>query len=70
MAWTRIIYPDASSLDLGRMPGADEGGYAGFKDQVNNHVWKIWSNAILLSAFSAGIQLSQGNGNNQTSGGL
>ncbi|ADP70342.1 conjugation TrbI family protein [Rhodomicrobium vannielii ATCC 17100] len=70
VAWTRIIYPDASSLDLGRMPGADEGGYAGFKDQVNNHVWKIWSNAILLSAFSAGIQLSQGNGNNQTSGGL
>jgi len=70
VAWTRIIYPDASSLDLGRMPGADEGGYAGFNDQVNNHVWKIWSNAILLSAFSAGIQLSQGNGNNQTSGGL
>ncbi len=24
VAWTRIIYPDASSLDLGRMPGADE----------------------------------------------
>jgi type IV secretion system protein VirB10 len=28
----------------------------------------VWGNAILLSAFSAGIQLSQGNGNNQTSG--
>ena len=70
VAWTRIIYPDASSLDLGRMPGADEGGYAGFNDQVDNHLWKVWSNAILLSAFSAGIQLSQGNGNNQTSGGL
>ena len=68
VVWSRIIYPDASSIDLGRMAGADEGGYAGFNDQVNTHFWKIWSNALLLSAFSAGIQLSQGNGNSQTSG--
>jgi type IV secretion system protein VirB10 len=61
VAWNRIIYPDASSLDLGRMPGADEGGYAGFNDQVNTHFWRVWGNALLMSAFSAGIQLSQGN---------
>jgi type IV secretion system protein VirB10 len=67
VAWTRIIFPDGSALDLGRMPGASEDGYAGLHDQVNNHFWKIWSNALLLSAFSAGIQLSQGNGNNQSS---
>ena len=67
VAWTRIIFPDGSALDLGRMPGADESGYAGLHDQVNNHFWKVWSNALLLSAFSAGIQLSQGNGNNQSS---
>jgi type IV secretion system protein VirB10 len=68
VGWTRIIFPDASSLDLGRMPGADEGGYAGLHDQVDDHFLKVWGNAILLSAFSAGIQLSQGNGNNQTGG--
>jgi type IV secretion system protein VirB10 len=68
VAWTRIIFPDASSLDLGRMPGADEGGYTGLHDQVNDHFLKVWGNAILLSAFSAGIQLSQGNGNTQTGG--
>jgi type IV secretion system protein VirB10 len=68
VAWTRIVFPDASALDLGRMPGADAGGYAGLNDEVNEHFWKIWSNALLLSAFSAGIQLSQGNGNNQTNG--
>ncbi|MBI4723824.1 MAG: conjugal transfer protein TrbI, partial [Rhodomicrobium sp.] len=68
VAWTRIIYPDASSLDLGRMPGADEGGYAGFHHQVDNHFWKVRSNAFLMSAFSAGIQLSQGSGNDQTGG--
>ena len=61
VAWNRIIYPDASSLDLGRMPGADEGGYAGFNDKVDTHFWKVWGNALFMSAFSAGIQLSQGN---------
>jgi type IV secretion system protein VirB10 len=61
VAWTRIIYQDASSLDLGRMPGADEGGYAGFNDKVDTHFWKVWGNALFMSAFSAGIQLSQGN---------
>ncbi|WGO96442.1 TrbI/VirB10 family protein (plasmid) [Pseudomonas viciae] len=59
VAWTRIIYPDGSSVDLGRMPGADQAGYAGFADKVNNHLGKVFTNALLLSVFSAGIQLSQ-----------
>ena len=67
-AWTRIIYPDGSSLDLGKMPGADESGYGGLHDQVDNHLWKTFGNALLLSAFSSGVQLSQGQGNSQTSG--
>jgi type IV secretory pathway VirB10-like protein len=60
VAWTRIIYPDASSLDLGKMPGTDEGGYAGFTDRVNNHTLRIFGDALMLSVFSAGLQLSQG----------
>ncbi len=56
-AWTRIIYPDGSSIDLGKMPGADQGGTAGFTDQVNDHFWKTFGNAILLSTSGAGIQL-------------
>jgi type IV secretory pathway VirB10-like protein len=59
VGWNRIIYPDGSSLDLGKMPGADAGGQAGFEDRVNNHYWKVFGNALLLSIFSAGIQLSQ-----------
>jgi type IV secretory pathway VirB10-like protein len=68
VAWTRIIFPDASALDLGKMPGADEGGFAGFHDEVDDHFLKVFGNAILLSVMSAGVQLSQGNANNQTSG--
>lgn len=59
VAWERIIYPDGSSITINRMPGADGGGYAGFEDQVNNHYGRIFGSAILLSVFSAGIQLSQ-----------
>jgi type IV secretory pathway VirB10-like protein len=27
VVWNRIIYPDAESIDLGSMEGADQGGY-------------------------------------------
>lgn len=57
--WQRIIYPDASSIDLGTMEGADQGGYAGFHDQVNTHFWSKLGGAMLLSIAGAGVQLSQ-----------
>jgi type IV secretion system protein VirB10 len=41
------------------MPGADQGGYSGFNDQVNNHYFKIFGSAIILSFLGAGFQLSQ-----------
>jgi len=59
VAWNRIIFPDGSSLTLDTMPGADVSGYAGFRDKINNHYWRIFGNAFMLSLFSAGIQLSQ-----------
>jgi type IV secretion system protein VirB10 len=59
VGWKRIIYPDGSSVSLDFMPGTDQSGYAGLHDQVNNHLWQIFGNALLLSAFSAGVQLSQ-----------
>jgi len=59
VVWNRIIFPDGSSLDINGMPGADQGGYAGFYGEVNNHYIRIFGSATLLSLFSAGIQLSQ-----------
>lgn len=59
VVWHRIIYPDASSLDLGLMPGVDESGYAGFHDKVDNHLLRLFGQAFLLSIFSAGVQLGQ-----------
>ncbi|ACF88598.1 conjugal transfer protein TrbI [Salmonella enterica subsp. enterica serovar Schwarzengrund] len=68
--WRRIIYPDGSSISIDNMPGADVGGYAGFNDKVNNHYLRIFGSGLLLSVFSAGIQLSQpqaSNGENYSS---
>lgn len=59
VVWKRVIFPDASSLDLDFMPGADQGGYGGFRDRVNNHYGKTFASALMLSLFSAGIQISQ-----------
>jgi type IV secretion system protein TrbI len=59
VVWRRIVFPDASTLDLGSMPGADQAGYSGFHDKVNNHYWRIFGQALLVSLVTAGVQLSQ-----------
>lgn len=66
VAWSRIIFLDGSSISLGGMPGADEGGYAGFSDRVNNHFWKMFGDALLMSVVTAGVQLSQPQTNSAT----
>ena len=37
VAWSRIIYPDASSIDLDGMMGLDSHGNAGLRDKVDHH---------------------------------
>jgi type IV secretion system protein TrbI len=59
VVWTRLLYPDGSSLDLLGMPGTDEAGYAGFGANVDEHLNKIFTSALLLSIIGAGAQLSQ-----------
>ncbi len=59
VAWQRLVFPDGSSIDLAGMPGADLAGEAGLRDRVNNHFARTFGTAMLLSAFSAGAQLSQ-----------
>ena len=58
--WKRLIFPNATSLILKEgMPGADAAGYAGFSDQVDNHLLSLFGRAILLSAITTGVELSQ-----------
>lgn len=60
VAWQRLIFPNGSSLNLESMPGTDLTGAAGFHDRVQRDYLRIFGSAILLSAISAGLQISQG----------
>lgn len=55
VAWNRIIFPDGSSITLEAMPGADQSGYAGYNDKVNNHYLRIFGSAFLMSLISGGM---------------
>ncbi|MCX6131515.1 MAG: hypothetical protein NTX25_20945, partial [Proteobacteria bacterium] len=59
VAWRRLVFPDGMAIDLLGMSGADQGGYAGLSDQVNNHYFKIFGSALMLSLVGAGYQISQ-----------
>lgn len=48
VAWTRVNYPDGTTLELKGMGAIDAAGYAGFADQVDHHYWKIFGNAFVL----------------------
>jgi type IV secretory pathway VirB10-like protein len=75
VAWQRIIFPNGNTLDMGAQEGADGSGEAGFHDATNNHFLTIFGSALLMSAFTAGITLSQPqnsgyNGSQSASGAL
>ena len=60
VAWQRLLFPDGSSLSLRGMPGTDAAGAAGLHDRVDRHLLRTFGSAALLSAISAGAQISQG----------
>ncbi|MET0100762.1 MAG: TrbI/VirB10 family protein [Sedimenticola sp.] len=58
VAWNRLVFPDASTVELGNMPGNDISGYAGLADDVDNHYFRIFGSALLTSLISAGYAIS------------
>lgn len=61
VAWDRIIFPDASSVDINGMVGLDSHGNAGLRYDVDHHYKRLFGFAALTSAFSAAFDLSQRN---------
>ena len=59
VAWQRLVFPDGKTMDIGAMPGSNGAGYAGFSDQVNNHYVRLFGSALIMSAITAGVSLSQ-----------
>lgn len=59
VVWNRIIFPDASSIDLGGMMGLDAHGNAGLRDKVDRHYKRLIGMAVLSSMFTAAFAISQ-----------
>ena len=62
--WSRLIFPDGSSLVLDNLKGADQSGYSGFKGAVNRHWGSIISSALFVSLLGAGVELAAPTNNN------
>jgi len=59
VAWSRIIFPDASSIDLDGMLGLDSHGDAGLRDKVDHHYKRLIGMSVLTSMFMAAFAISQ-----------
>lgn len=60
--WTRLRFPNGSSLSLEGMPGTDLSGFAGAKDRVDEHWWRLAKGVVLGSLLGAAAQQSYGGG--------
>jgi len=58
VTWTRLIFPNGSSVSLANMSSVDAGGYAGLRDDVDNHTGSIVKAGILSSVLGVGTELA------------
>jgi type IV secretory pathway VirB10-like protein len=61
VVWDRIMFPDASSIDINGMVGLDAHGNSGLRYDVDHHYKRLFGFAALTSAFTAAFDLSQRN---------
>jgi type IV secretory pathway VirB10-like protein len=59
VAWSGLISPDSSSVDLDGMVGLDSHGNAGLRDKVDHHYKRLIGFSALTSMFSAAFAISQ-----------
>lgn len=59
VVWTRLTFPDGSGFDLPGLPTSDSGGAAGLGAHVENHLLRLFGDALLLSVLAAGADLSE-----------
>jgi type IV secretory pathway VirB10-like protein len=62
LVWQRIVFPDGSSIRLDNAPATDLSGYAGVRDQVDFHTWRLLQGIALSTLLGVGTELSFGSG--------
>ena len=61
VAWTQMLFPDGTSVELPGLPGADLAGRAGLSDRVDRHYGRVFGSALLLAAVGAGVEMAAPN---------
>lgn len=59
VVWSRIIMPDGTSITIDNLPGVDMEGYAGLKDRVDHHGFRLFKAAILSSVLSVASEIGR-----------
>lgn len=59
VVWNELILPNGATVSLHGMQGGNALGEAGFHDLVDNHYWRLFGSATLLSLLGAGAQVAQ-----------
>ena len=59
IAWSRLVFPDASSQDIQGQPGVDVSGQSGLHDKVDHHFLRVFGASTMISSLAAIGQLTQ-----------
>lgn len=62
LVWQRIVFPDGSSIRLDNAPATDLSGYAGVRDRVDFHTWRLLQGIALSTLLGVGSELTFGSG--------
>lgn len=58
LVWNRLIFPDASSLTLDRLPAVDTAGNSGLEDGVDRHWRQLLAGAALSTLIGVAAELA------------
>lgn len=58
VVWSKLVYPDGSTLMLGNLTGVDQSGYTGSAGQVNRHWNSLLASSLLVSLMGAGVDIA------------
>lgn len=64
LIWTRLVFPDGSSVEVDHMPATDAAGYSGVTDGVDSHTWQLLKGIGMSTLLGVGTQLSLGGSEN------
>ncbi len=61
LVWSRMIMPNGTSFELDDLAAADQAGYAGLSDRIDNHTGRLVRAGLLSTLLGVGAELAEDN---------